>query len=176
MSTLFLMIIAFSIILGVALLYTNLLKLNIGESYVLATVTLIGIIYATGLKYQNLLLGRNLYCLLGLIGIISTGVLVSRRKFSREKLASIYLPALFVLLIMNVILYHNDFIRYIDEFHMWAAAPKYMLQHNRLPIYDDFAGVDSKNIGTCIFHYFFQSFTGNNEGAVYASGSLLSCR
>ena len=162
MITLLQMTAAFAVILGVALIYVNILKLNIGESYVLSTVTLIAVIYLTGMKADNLMLGRNIFCGLAAAGVVMALVQVVRKKFDWGRMGSAYLPILFGILVLNVLLFYGDYIRYIDDFHMWAAAPKYMLDSNRLPIYDDFAGVHSYNIGTCIFNYFFQSFTGYN--------------
>ncbi len=168
------MIVAFLLMTGVALLYYNLLKTNMGEGMMLSAATLIILIHISGLFFQNLQPGRLLFLALGLLGIVIT---VLRKVIGNQivlsDVFSVSWVLLFVVLIITMFLYAGDFIQHIDEYHMWAAGSKYMLQYNRLPIYDDFIGGSGHQIGTCIFNYYFQSFSGYNEGLMYVSSNFL---
>ena len=173
MATAALMIIAFLLLTGSALLYVNLLKMNIGEGMVMSASTLIALVLISGRFLGRISPGRYLFIVLGLIGIGLTIFRLVRKTFDLSLLASLYWPMLAAIFLLGIILFTGDIIQYIDEFHMWAAAPKYMLEYNKLPIYNDFIGDTIHNIGTSAFHYYFQSFTGFNEGMLYASGFLL---
>ncbi len=168
------MIIAFLIITGTAFFFFNKLRMDIAESFVMSLFTMIVIINLTGLVLHNLLLGVIIYILLALFGILLTvrawrnGELVEMGAVKR------YMIVLFAVFLCSCLFCQGDHIRHIDEFHMWALAPKYMLEHNRLPINQDFVGSLEHHLGTCIFNYFFQRFSGYNEGMMYASTMFLA--
>lgn len=164
---------AFLILSGAALVYCNLLKMNIGEGMVMSATSLIVIIYLSGRLTGRLTAGTIAFILMGLAGIIITVIRYYKKSFDMSLVRTLYWPALTIILFAAIILYAGDYIRYIDEFHMWAAAPKYMLDNNTLPIYNDFIGGTDHHIGTSMFHYYFQSFTGFNEGMMYTSSTLL---
>lgn len=167
------MMTAFLVLTGAALLYCNLLKMNIGEGMVMSAASLILLIYLSGRFTGRLTGGKTVFILLGAAGVIYTAVNLYKKKFDMGLVRNIYWPALTLILIAGIILYAGDYIRYIDEFHMWAAAPKYMIDNNALPLGSDFIGGTDHHIGTSLFHYFFQSFTGFNEGMMYTSSALL---
>lgn len=166
------LIIAFIIMSCIGLFWCYLLQLNMGEGIFLAASSIILIMY--GLGY----FGMFNIALYFLILLASIGAIIAVWSFIKKKRIFPYggrtaYGLLTLSLGAAIILFHGDFIQHIDEFHMWAAAIKYMLENNRLAIYSDFIGGSGHLIGTSMFHLFFQKFTRYNEGIMYISGLLL---
>lgn len=182
-----LMIVPFMILVMISLIFYNLFNYDIGEGMTFSTVIMIMTLVLSNTLTGNFYMGYSVILGLTLFGMISS---VYKTKFIQNfihkkskhgiegrslKLEEIINPYIFFLLVIGVVLcclYHNDFIQNIDEFHQWAAVPKYMLEHNGLPEHIEYIRRDS-SFATSIFIYFFQSFTGYNEGLMYVAGNLL---
>ena len=162
---------AFLILTGIALLYSNVLKLNMAEGFVTAVATIIACLYLTNGSFSS---GLKILTILGIAGYI-VGILLNLLKKDGEKfshISSLYFLMLCCLVAGGIFAYHGDFIQHIDELHQWAAAVKYMLQKGHIPIAADFTDPNQKR-GTSLFHLYFQMFAGYKEALMYLSGTLL---
>ena len=83
--------------------------------------------------------------------------------------------SLLLLYMFWLVIYHNDLIQHVDEFHEWAAAVKYMLKHDKMPTGGDFiGGGDQYGFASSAFLLFFQKITGYSEQNMYVASSLLT--
>lgn len=161
-----LIIAAFIILLGMDLLFVQMLDVLAGE----------GMVLATGLTMLTMLIGgwfhqfRIAVIVLTVLGVLGFILWIIRRRPIQGKA---YLVALTVLFLLSLVLYINDFVQRIDEFHQWAAAVKYMFEKNALPIYPDYIGDARQLIGTSLFYTYFQYFTGYHEAFMYVASTLL---
>ena len=171
------MIGALVLIAGVALLFQNLTKWNVGESFLLSACAVIVSMAAGGLAH-NFMLGVYLVTGLAVIGYAGRIVWVVYGKKTHTKLKPFfgtpYFVALSVLFAGSLILFYKDFLQHIDEFHQWGNAVKYMTFHDAFPIGNDFTGdVGRRDLSTSLFHLFFQKMAGFSEASMYTSNFLL---
>ncbi len=97
-----------------------------------------------------------------------------RRLTLMQELLSPYYVMLTVIFVSSLVLYYGDFIWHIDEFHLYALSPKYMLETGKLPLEVSFIPGAKDVLAGSLFHLFFQEFTGYNEGMMYVSSTLLT--
>ena len=197
MRTIVFALLAYLVLTGCAILWSRLLKLYLAEGMLLAACIVAAVLYVAG-RAANFRIGMILLIVLGVGGYVfaliqsltgagpdsgktkrtSTASGVGQAAKSRQEkawgLLSPYFIVLTLLFIFSVIIYFGDFIWHIDEFHLYAASPKYMLENGTLPLHIGRIGGAEKVLGTSLFHLFFQMFTGYNEGMMYASAALIS--
>lgn len=169
------MMLAFAVIISIALLFCNVIRVKVGEGMLLSSSLVILFLYLSSLTgtftfgmyaiWAAALLGVGMLCIRA----------IQRRSEVVEQLTS---PVLLILLgyfVFWMIIYHNDFIQHVDEFHEWAAAVKYMLEKDKMPVGSDFLGGGGQYaFATSLFHLFFQKMTGYSEQNIYVSSILLS--
>ena len=175
------MLFAFFVLCGVVLCFYSVLRISTGEGMLLA-VSLIALLF----WISSSMTGTFVWGLYGIFTVSAVGFLLCLVQAVRQKyilktaevkreaiLSPVFICLFFLYLFWLVVLYH-DFIQHIDELHQWAAAVKYMLTRDRMPLGSDFIGGEGHYaFATSLFHLFFQKFTGYNEQTMYVSSSLL---
>ncbi len=163
------MVPAFLVMTGIALLFGNCFKVNLGEGVLLAAAAIMVGLYFGGF------LGSYWYGFFGLLALSVAGYVwaLAWRMRGRHQEGCLCLAVLFVVLLYGMVVYYHDFIQRIDEMHLWAVAVKYMVRENKLPT--EFSLYTKQNpYGTSLFHLFFQLFSGYNEQNLYISAGILS--
>ena len=170
------------------------LKLRLAEGMAAGTALIGLVLFLSGLG-GRFMAGIVLLCVVGLEGFVLSVYLnmrtkklykggADRRKGSREpgkpdvnlaaELTSPYYIVLTLIFLGSLVLYYGDFIWHVDEFHLYALSPKYMLETGKLPMSAGYIGGAKDVLAGSLFHLFFQKFTGYNEGMMYVSSSLLT--
>ena len=147
------------------------------EGMFMATLTVVILLHITTMIRVSFL-GVFILVITAVAGYVLTtglslGQLVLKKHNSVQRIFNSGIGAyiaLAVIFLVSMFVNYGDYIRNIDELHLWALVPKYMLEHGRLPIK---AWRLDQNLGTCYFNYFFQAIAGYNEGMMYASAALL---
>ena len=170
------MLVAFLIMTGIALMYMGILKLNMGEGMLLSAASIILILFLSAYFAGTFRYGLLLMYLLAGGGMLYLGKCLSRRISGQQILPGwpiwLTLTGLFVLWLA---IYCGDFIQHIDEWHLWAALVRYMEQKDSLPVGADFlTGSNQKYIASSLFITFFQLLGGYNEGNMYVASGLLA--
>lgn len=167
------MTLAFLVLTGVALVLCNTLKVNMGEGTLLSA-TFIVLSLFLGAKSGSFQYGMYVICIVAVMGyLLSVVQIVKRNKFETASLTSPYFILFVLLFAYSMIVFYNDFIQHVDEFHQWAAAVKYMLEKDQMPVWGEFIGEAHPYMATSLFHLFFQKFSGYNEQNMYVSAFLL---
>lgn len=176
MSNVMIMIVAFLIMTGVALFYVGILQLNMGEGMALSAASIMLFLVVSGYFFETFRYGMWALYLLAGCGLLYLIWQTVRRKKGQPIVKGwqvwLVLAGLFL---MWIVIYHNDFIQHIDEFHLWAALVRYMEEKDKLPIGPDFlAGSGQKYLSSSLFIAFFQILGGYNEGNMYVASTLLA--
>lgn len=166
------MLIAFLVLYGMVLFFQQTIKVNTGEGMLLSA-SAIALLFAMSSKAGTFQYGfYGMLCIAG-IGILLSGIQIVRGR-QTALLFSPVLVFLFGLYAFAIVAFYHDFIQHIDELHHWAAAVKYMVEKDAMPTgYDFLAGGGNYAFATCLFHLFFQKFTGYSEQGMYVSSFLL---
>ena len=164
-----LLIAVFILIIGIAMFYCNLLKLNIAEGMMPAVLTVILFdAVAVGLA------GSYIIAIGGavLLAAIGAGFAVFRQikeKNGFRMLLSPCIIALAAVFFVSIMIYRGDVIQNIEELGLWAMADKYMAVHDKLYSYQGITYLQ----GASLFHYIFLRTAGFSEGTLYAVSALL---
>ena len=182
MRTLIFGLLAYIVLTGCGLLAGRLLKLRLTEGMIFAVALIDLILYVTGLG-GRFSVGIGILCGLGLAGfcLALAGDLTAAKSSRRnrrltlmQEFLSPYYVMLTIIFLGSMVLYYGDFIWHIDEFHLYALSPKYMLETGKLPLAVDYIAGAKDVLAGSLFHLFFQKFTGYNEGMMYVSSTLLT--
>lgn len=170
------MLLAFLILVGVVCFYVATVKVNMGEGMLLSASTVMLV-----LTVSSTLFGTFRYGMWGIYGIALLGVtgflfrMIRAQNRKAQFTGWIVIGSLLVLYAVWLVIYHNDFIQHIDEFHEWAAAVKYMLLHDKMPTGGDFIGGGGQyGFASSVFLLYFQKFTGYSEQNMYVASTLLT--
>lgn len=176
MTNIIMMLLAFLILIGMVGFYHAVLNVNMGEGMLLSASTIMLI-----LVLSSTVLGTFQYGMWGIYGIAILGVagsLICIVRVQNKKVQFsgwVAVLSLLLLYLFWLVIYHNDFIQHIDEFHEWAAAVKYMLTHDKMPTGGDFIGGGGQyGFASSVFLLYFQKFTGYSEQNMYVASSLLT--
>lgn len=167
-----LMLAAFLAILGVALAFQGTLKTNIGEGMFLSVALIVLCLFLGGLA-ENFSYGMYLIFAISAVGWLVTAYRAI--KDGRQVLVFCRAPYFIIVacfFLFCLFAYHNDFIQHIDEFHHWAYAVKYMLEHNMTANHSALFGT-THPYAASLFYLFFQKITGYREQNMYVASSLL---
>ena len=174
-----LMLLAFFIIAGVALLFCKTMSLNVGEGFFLSVGAVTALMFLGGV-FHSFAFGLYAIVIIAVLGYIlmivsRAGITEKRnRQIHQNFFCSPYFIILLVLLIYSLFAFYHDFIQRIDELHLWAAAVKYMAEHDKLPVYQDFIGFTNRSdYATSLFYVFFQKLSGYNEQNMYVGSFFL---
>ncbi|MCR5102168.1 MAG: hypothetical protein K6B41_12495 [Butyrivibrio sp.] len=164
----FMMIVSFLIMAGIASAATKLTKCVMAEGFVFSAMTITFIMWVTGI----------LSCFnVGIYIVVALGVIGYAVSFYHSNDYKKYIEPAFVVLfaifVGSLVLYHNDFIQHIDELHQWALVVKHMLYTGTMPGALEYAGDAHQLIGTSLFILFFQKMGGYNEGHMYVASAFL---
>ncbi len=162
---------AFIIMSGIAIIFATSLKLKMNEGMMLSAAFITLVMWIFGL-FSAFDAGVIILCILGVVGCFLLIILICSKR-ATDMLNPAYF-ALLVIFISSIILYYGDFIQHIDELHQWALAVKHMLNSGNLPKGPDYLGDSHQLIGTSLFILFFQKITGYNESYMYVSAAFLS--
>lgn len=176
MTNIIMMLLAFLILTGVVCFYHEVLKVNMGEGMVLTASTVMLVLVAS-----STILGTFRYGMYVIYAVAVLGVLLYLLQMLRQKGRFDVMNSWLVIVILGIIfavclvIYHNDFIQHTDEFHQWAAAVKYMLEKDTMPVGADFVGGGGQSsYATSLFYLFFQEIAGYNEANMYVASTLLT--
>jgi len=162
----------FMILVGMALLFGNILKTGTMEGMILSASSVVLILFLTGFVH-NFMMGTIILGITGAAGWVMALISFFQKKARLSDSLSAVIVALTVTFLLNIFLFMGSYIQYIDELHQWALTVKYMLMNNNLPMFPDYYGDIHQYYGTSLFHLFFQEITGYNEAFMYVSASLL---
>ena len=170
---------AFLLITGIALLWAVPTGKTTGEGYIISVSAVMLLMFLAG-WLGAFRLGCIAVSGLGILGwimyIVYKVMNIGRRRSGKDKRHLLRNPYVYVLaayFLICIVLYFGDFIQRIDEFHQWAFVVKRMLARDALP-FTDALGDHNQYFGTSLFHIYFQKMTGYNEAFMYVSASLLS--
>lgn len=167
------MTLAILVLTGTALAFCKTIKVNMGEG-VLLSASFIVLSLFLGAKCGSFAYGMYAVFAVAAVGYLLYGVqLLKRQQSAAELLSSPYFIIVVILFVYSMLAFYNDFIQHIDEYHQWAAAVKYMVEKDRMPISGDFIGAANAYMATPLFHLFFQKISGYNEQNMYVSAFLL---
>lgn len=176
MTETIMMLLAFLILTGIICFYQSALKINLGEGAFLSASTVMLFLFISSCIFHTFRYGMYGLYIVSFAGLVMFGVQFVRAESRKGQLTGwCMLSSLFVLYILWLVLYHNDFIQHIDEFHEWAAAVRYMLLHDSMPTgYDFIGGGGQYGFATSLFLLFFQKLSGYSEQNMYVAASLLT--
>lgn len=166
------LLMGFMILVGMALLFGNILKTGTMEGMILSASSVVLILFLTGFVH-NFMMGTIILGIAGAAGWVMALISFFQKKVRLSDSLSAVIVALTVTFLLNIFLFMGSYIQYIDELHQWALTVKYMLMNNNLPMFPDYYGDIHQYYGTSLFHLFFQEITGYNEAFMYVSASLL---
>lgn len=166
------LLMGFMILVGMALLFGNILKTGTMEGMILSASSVVLILFLTGFVH-NFMMGTIILGITGAAGWVMALISFFQKKARLSDSLSAVIVALTVTFLLNIFLFMGSYIQYIDELHQWALTVKYMLMNNNLPMFPDYYGDIHQYYGTSLFHLFFQEITGYNEAFMYVSASLL---
>lgn len=170
MVNLFLMLLCYCLLLGLAFFYYRFTRLTGVESFGMAVVTVIAVQLIAGVA-GNTAVGTYLLYAAGLTGIVLFILPYGHRRPKKSffSLGMVMITAGFA---YALIAFWGAIIHNIDEFTQWAKAARYIYETGLLPVSGMFSGVHPA--GTTLFHHFFLRLTGYLEQNLYCSGFLLS--
>lgn len=170
------MLLAFLILMGVVCFYHAVIKVNMGEGMLLTASTVMLVLVVSSTVLGSFRYGMYAICGIALIGIFVFFISLFRSQGRKEVCSGwIVMGSLLALYLFWLVIYHNDFIQHIDEFHEWAAAVKYMLNHDKMPTGGDFIGGGGQyGFASSLFLLYFQKITGYSEQNMYVASTLLT--
>ena len=161
---------AFIMLAGVAVLFCNLLHLNPAEGMLLAVLIVIAADALT------LGLTGSFISAVVIIALLSAGGLgisgyrwYKDGRISFQFLLSPYFITLTLVFIISLLIYYGDTIQNIEELGLWVLADKYMCTHDSFYSHNSMAYIQGSNL----FRYFFLRIAGFQEGTVYTVNGLL---
>lgn len=164
------MMLAFLVLLGVALFFVSVFRVNSGEGMFL-TVILTTVLLLAGSIIGSFIYGIYSITILALSGVIV--FFIRKFCFHEKNCVAFFSPVVTGLLLLymaSLVLYHNDFIQHIDELHHWAATVKFMLNSDRMPVG---LSVSNSAYASSLFLLYFQQFTGYSEQGMYVAAFLF---
>ena len=176
MTNIIMMLLAFLILVGVVWFYVTTVRVNLGEGMLLSASTVMLVLTVSSTMFGTFRYGMWGIYGIAVLGVIGCLVYVMRAQNKKEPLIGwIVMLSLLLLYMFWLVIYHNDFIQHVDEFHEWAAAVKYMLKHDKMPTGGDFIGGGGQyGFASSAFLLFFQKITGYSEQNMYVASSLLT--
>lgn len=180
-----LMLIAFILLTGMALMLVRLIRLNLMEGIFLSVSLIIGIMFVSGAVFKSFDPGQYLLTAFGIAGAAYTVFSVFRTVRRRSRVLAqegqitgrneLFVPA-FGMLVLAVLYgaaaFYGVFLQHIDEFHLWGPVVRGMLSDNRLPDWSVYGG--SQMYAASFFQLFFLKLTGYSEQTLYAVSFLMT--
>ena len=176
MTDIIMMLLAFLILMGVVCFYNAVINANMGEGMLLSASTIMLVLAVSSTVFGPFRYGMWGICGIALLGAVGFLICLIRKENKKEQFTGwIVIGSLLLLYLFCLVIYHNDFIQHIDEFHEWAAAVKYMLIHDKMPTGGDFIGGGGQyGFASSVFLLYFQKFTGYSEQNMYVASTLLT--
>ena len=170
------MLLAFLFLMGVVCFYNAVIHANMGEGMLLSASTIMLVLAVSSTVFGTFRYGMWGICGIALLGAVGFLICLIRKENKKEQFTGwIVIGSLLLLYLFWLVIYHNDFIQHIDEFHEWAAAVKYMLIHDKMPTGGDFIGGGGQyGFASSVFLLYFQKFTGYSEQNMYVASTLLT--
>lgn len=174
---------AVTALLGLALLYHIWIKVTPEESLASAIMTILLLVYGTGLLGNT---GISLYIVyvLAALGILGAFVVFLKgrkiRRESNQKLCSIatfFTPGIVMYLCLVFLIwfaFRGFIVSNWDELYQWGKAAQYMVLHDALPVGIDFKGESELLSTTTFFHYFIAKMGVLLRGSVTESHYYVS--
>lgn len=160
---------AFIMLAGVAVLYCGLFHLNPAEGMIPAVLTVILVSGVSGDLFGKVFYGIIICLIAAAAGYVSQIYKLKSGNVKLSDIISIYWAALLALLCFSMFIYHGARILVTEDLYHWALIPKYILKTGKMVPWF----VEERGSGSGIFYAFFLSFAGLNEGLLYSSAALL---
>lgn len=162
------------VITGVAFLFYELVKVTPEESFASAIMTILILIYITGL-FGNTEIALWIVYTLAVIGIIMGIVcLVRKNAYFIINFFSPGILMIFAIAGVGIVAFHGMEICNWDELYQWGKAANFMVEFDRLPGGSDFSGESVLLSSTTFFHYFFSKISAEVLGEITESNYYVS--
>lgn len=162
------------IILGMALLFHVVIKVTPEESFASAIMTILIMIYVTGVLGDTQVALWSVY-VLSVIGLVIAIIRWMRKKpYSIRTFWSPGIVMLCGLTLFAVVVFKGMHVYNWDELYQWGKAANYMVEYDKLPTGDAFAGQSILLSSTTFFHYFMSNLSADVIGTVTESNYYVS--
>lgn len=161
-------------ILGVALFFYHVVKVTPEESFASAVMSILILIYVTGLC-GNTSIGVYLLYGIAICGGIAMIALSIKRK--RMLIFSFLTPGIIMVIaitMFGVVAFHGLKVCNWDELYQWGKAANYMVVYDQLPSGVNFSGESVLLSSTTFFHYFMARLDYVITGTIIESDYYVS--
>lgn len=162
------------VILGLALVFHVLLRINPEESWASAVMTILLLVYVTGL------LGNTQYALIVIYLAAAVGIIMAMAALVRKSeysLKTIFTPGIimmFGIAGIGIVAFKGIHVCNWDELYQWGKAANFMLEYDRLAGGSDFEGESILLSSTTFFHYFISKISAVAMGKITESNYYVS--
>lgn len=162
------------IILNIALLFYVAIDISPEESFASAIMSIMLLIYVTGLFGDTKIAIWIIY-IMAILGIIAAIITSGRKKaFSLKRFLSPSIVMIGIIVVVAVVVFDGMQICNWDELYQWGKAANYMVEFDKLPSGADFAGESVLLSSTTFFHYFIAKLSALVQGTVTESNYYVS--
>ncbi|MBQ4058641.1 MAG: hypothetical protein IJD40_06900 [Lachnospiraceae bacterium] len=162
------------IIMGLSLLFYVVVKVTPEESFASAIMTILVLIYIAGLAGNTQIAVWIVYAL------SIAGTVVSVVKWGKKDACSFktfWSPGIIMvcgLVVFAVVVFKGMHVYNWDELYQWGKAANYMVEYDKLPSGDAFAGQSVLLSSTTFFHYFIADLSAEITGVITESNYYVS--
>ena len=169
-----LIIVAYCLLVGIALLFCRLFHMNIAEGLVFSVLLLIilsTISFVIHLKYQLTIIVIFQLAFVGLFLAVHEQIF-NKDYYKTPCLSYLISPcfiALCIILLLSMAIYAGSIVLNMEELNTWIIAEKYMYEHSKIPP-DSGQGFF---LCSAFFQYFFVKISGFSEATLYLANALM---
>lgn len=160
----------FLILVGVAVLFATILRLNLAEGMIPAVCSIVLLQFCSVIIFRTMIVGLFLLIVMAVAGAyLAVARCILEKDFRVRYINTPYFVMLVCILVLSLMIFAGTTISRLQELRLWALAPKYLLSYNRLysPVREGWTQ------GVVLFEAFFLKFAGYTEGSLYAVNALL---
>lgn len=162
------------IIMGLSLLFYTIVKVTPEESFASAIMMILVLIYVTGMIGDTQIALWIVYAL-SIVGIVLSVVQCGRK--STYSFKSFWSPGIIMmcgLVVFAIVVFKGMHIYNWDELYQWGKAANYMVEYDKLPRGEAFAGQSVLLSSTTFFHYFMADLSADIMGVITESNYYVS--
>lgn len=162
------------VIIGLSLLFYTLVKVTPEESFASAIMSILVLVYVTGL-IGNTKIALGIIYVLALVGVVLSVIAVCKQ--SEYSLKTFWSPGILMacgITVVGVVAFKGMLIYNWDELYQWGKAADYMVLYDKLPNGPDFSGESILLSSTTFFHYFMARLSAGVMGEITESNYYVS--
>lgn len=149
-----LVMLTLGILFGVALLFYIIVGITSEESMASAIMTVLLLIYITGLS-GNTRIAVYIICVLSVLGIlIALASTVMKKEHTIISFVSPSIVMIVIVAALGIVAFHGFVICNWDELYQWGKCADFMMEYDKLPSGPEFTGEVALLSSTTFFHYF----------------------